>query len=75
MQERPSLNLKQPVQHPYVDQAGQVRFASLNNWAPHSLLGNVVQEALTALNRNTSPSSGMRPGTFLVLSSLFIYLK
>ena len=48
------LGLGQPVQHPWVDQAGQLSFPSLQQWSPRSRLASVVQEALGSLSGQSS---------------------
>ncbi|KAK9803637.1 hypothetical protein WJX72_007678 [[Myrmecia] bisecta] len=60
-QGRPSLNVTSVIAHGWVDVAGRLSFASLQNWSPAgSSLAAVVLEACAALS--SGPASPQRPG-------------
>lgn len=63
-QVRPHLGVSHPLQHQWVDQAGQLSCPGLTHWGPHSRLSAVVQEALQGLSGQGTPSaSSSRPAS------------
>ncbi|KAK9805423.1 hypothetical protein WJX73_004126 [Symbiochloris irregularis] len=61
-QERPGLQVTHPIQHPWVNSAGRLSFASLDRWNPgHSRLASVVQEAYAALTGTPFTSPAVSP--------------